>query len=772
MRHEGPYTGAEPQATATSSETTAPWSETRVVGEPLPRVDGYERVSGTAVYTLDMTFPRMLHGVVVRCPHAHARVRRVSTARAAAMPGVEAVLTADSPGAKIPWFPGGKGPTSWLFDPTCRYEGEEVAAVAARTRRQAEEAARAVEVEYEELPFVVDQGAALAPGAPAVHEGGNRQREPRPQARGDVAQGFAGADAVVERTFRTACQIHTPMELHVSIADWDGDRLTVWDSSQGVFGQRADLADALGLPLANVRVICHYMGGGFGSKLDLGKYSVIAALLAHQTARPVKVAVPREESFLCVGNRPAHTMTLKAGVKKDGTLTALQLTGVGTVGAYPAGATGGYQVLDLYRCPNVHVEETEVYVNAGQARAMRAPGFPQCSWALEQVLDELAATIGMDPVALRLKNLTTVSQLRGGQPYTSTGLEQCLTKGAEMFGWAESRARKPAPGPVVRGVGVAACMWGYGGEPNATVIVRYFADGSANLCMGASDIGTGTKTVMAMVVAEELGVPLERIQIDHADTGSAPYAPPSGGSQTVLVNAPAVRAAALDVKRQLMELAAAQLKVPVASLEFRDRRFTVRPGADTGGQAPPAPLPVADLRALGQQQVVVGLGRRAPHPAGKVALPFAAQFAEVEVDTRTGEVRILRLLGAHDSGRPMNRLTYENQVFGGMAMGIGFGMTEGRVLDRQTGRMVNANWHDYKLPTALDVPETSTCLPIDPHDTECNSTGAKGLGEPATIPTAAAIANAVFHATGVRVTDVPINPTTMVRLLAERRARR
>ena len=267
-------------------------------------------------------------------------------------------------------------------------------------------------------------------------------------------------------------------------------------------------------------------------------------------------------------------------------------------------------------------------------------------------------------------------------------------------------------------------------------------------------------------------MPLDRIEIDHADTGSTPYAPQSGGSQTVLVNAPAVRAAALDVKRQLIELAAAQLKVPAAALELGDRQFVVKAGADTGGQSPPAPLPVTDLRALRRLQVVVGLGRRAPHPAGKVALPFAVQFAEVEVDTRTGEVRILRMLGAHDSGRPMNRLTFENQVIGGMTMGIGFGMTEGRVLDRQTGRMVNANWHDYKIPTALDVPGTTTAMPIDPHDTECNSTGAKGLGEPATIPTAAAIANAVFHATGVRVTDVPINPTAMVRLLAGRRARR
>jgi xanthine dehydrogenase YagR molybdenum-binding subunit len=308
-------------------------------------------------------------------------------------------------------------------------------------------------------------------------------------------------------------------------------------------------------------------------------------------------------------------------------------------------------------------------------------------------------------------------------------------------------------------------MWGYAGNPTGTVIVKYFADGSVNLCMGASDIGTGTKTVMAMVVAEELGVPLDRIQIDHADTGTTPYAVASGGSQTVLVNAPAVRAAAMDARRQLLELAAAQLEAPAAALELRDGRVVVK-------DAPERKVAAGDLRALQRQQVIVGVGRRAPHPAGKVALPFVAQFAEVEVDTRTGEVRVLRLLGAHDSGRPMNRLTFENQVIGGVTMGIGFAMTEGRVLDRQTGRMVNANWHDYKLPTALDVPRELACLPIDPHDTECNSVGAKGLGEPATIPTAAAIANAVFAATGVRLTDMPVNPTQLVRKLDEARPRR
>jgi CO/xanthine dehydrogenase Mo-binding subunit len=378
-------------------------------------------------------------------------------------------------------------------------------------------------------------------------------------------------------------------------------------------------------------------------------------------------------------------------------------------------------------------------------------------------MDALAEKMGTDPVALRLKNIPAVSQLRK-VPFTSTGLARCLEEGAKAFGWREARAKPRGKGPVVRGVGMAAGMWGWEGEPASTAIVRLYADGSVNLNLGASDIGTGTKTVMAMVVAEELRVPIERIRIEHADTGTTSYAPASGGSQTTHVNAPAVRAAAAEVKRQVLELAAEQLTVPVGTLRLEGE------AVKSAGPEPKS-VAVRDLKRLQRQRAIVGVGHRAPHPAGKIALPFVTHFAEVEVDTRTGEIRVLRLLGAHDSGRPMSLLTYENQVFGGMAMAIGFSMTEARVLDRKTGRMVNANWHDYKLPTVKDVALDHTCLPIDPKDTECNSVGAKGLGEPATIPTAAAIANAVYHATGIRVTSAPMGPVQLARQLSERRAR-
>jgi CO/xanthine dehydrogenase FAD-binding subunit len=437
-------------------------------------------------------------------------------------------------------------------------------------------------------------------------------------------------------TYRSSCEIHAPLETHGSVARWEGDRLTVWDTNQGPFGIQSGIAKALNMPWSKVRVVSSYMGGGFGSKQEAGRYSVIAALLAQKTARPVKLFLTREEPFLCVGNRASHIMTLKAGVKKDGTLTALQLTGLGEVGAYPSNTSG---------------------------------------------------------------------------------------------------------------VGVAAGMFGEQFGPPANAIVCLNADGSVDLGIGAADLGTGTKTVMATVVAEELGVPLDRISVENADTGTTPYSRVSGGSKTVFGDSPAVRLAALEVKARLLEMAAEDLKLPLSDLVFKDGAVLSK-----GGKK----LTLADLVAPRTRQMVVGVGRRDPDLTGKIVRPFAAHFAEVEVNTRTGEMRVVRMLAAQDSGRVMNLLTYRNQVQGGVLMGVGFAAMERRILDSTTGKMVNANLHDYKIPTAKDVPGEVTVLPIDPHDTECNLTGAKGLGEPSTIPAGAAIANAFYHATGIRITAAPI----------------
>jgi xanthine dehydrogenase YagR molybdenum-binding subunit len=648
--------------------------------------------------------------------------------------------------------------------------------VAAETPYQAWDAVRAIKVEYEVQPFTVDEAEALKQEPPAVHQGAHRAGKPGVYQRGDVAKGFAEADVVLEETYYTACEIHAPMEPHGSVARWDGNKLTIWDSTQGVYAIQSAAAQTLRLPLANVRVIGHYMGGGFGSKLGLTKQTAIAALLARRTARPVRLFVSREESFITQGNRPPATMTVRAGVKKDGTLTALDLKTVSTGGAYATGSGGiDFQFRDLYLCPNVRTESHDAFVNAGPQRPFRAPGHPQGNWALEQMMDSLAAAIGMDPIDLRLKNVPAVSQARNNQPYTSTGLKDCIAEGARAFGWKEART-KLAPGaggkagvtgPIRLGIGMAAGMWqGGGGSPPSTVILKLFADGSANLNMGASDIGTGTKTWMAMIVSEELGLPIDRIQVEHADTATTQFATPSGGSKTVPTESPAGRAAALEVKRQILELAAEQLKLAVGELTLQD-------GAVVSVKDPAKKLAIPQITGLQRRGVIVGVGTRGPNPDGKAVNPWGAHFAEVEVNTGTGEVRVLRFLAAQDSGRVMNWLTYQNQVIGGITMGIGLALTEGRVFDpARTGKMVNANFHDYMVPTVMDVPAEQTVIAIDPHDTVCNTTGAKGIGEPATIPAASAVANAIANAIGVRITASPIEPAAVLRALNRPAAKR
>jgi CO/xanthine dehydrogenase Mo-binding subunit len=745
-----------------------PWGKTNIIGKSVPRVDAYERVSGTAVYPSDITLPGMLYGAILRCPHPSAVVRRVDTGEAEKMPGVAAVISSASPEASV-WWSYSKDMKTRLFDPVCRFEGETVAAVVADTPYQAWDALRAIKVEYDVRPFVVDENRALGGTAPLVHEGGNRVGKKETYKRGDIEKGFAEADAVLEKSFRTECEFHSPMELHGCVANWDGDALTIWESTQGVYAVQARVAEVLGLALSKVRVIGHYMGGAFGSKLQPGKYTVIAALLSRKAARPVKLFLSREETLLAAGNRPPSNIRIKIGAKKDGTLTAIDFSATATGGAYPAGGTAllDWLARDLYMCPNVRTETQDIYINAGPARPFRAPGHPQCSWALEQMIDSLAVELNMDPVELRLKNIPSYSQGREGRPpYTTTGLRECLAEGAKAFGWQEARKKIAEAGnkeTVRRGVGVASALWfAGGGGPPSTVIIKLFSDGSVNLNMGASDIGTGTKTIMAMVVAEELGVKPEVIQIENADTGTTEYATPSGGSKTVPTESPAVRDAAIAIKRQLLEMAADDLKTDVAGLDF-DGEFIM------AKSDPAIRIKVTQISKLKKMGVVVGVGYRGPNPKGKVVNPFAAQFCEVEVNTKTGEVSIIRFLGCHDSGRVMNRLTFDCQVTGGITMGVGFALTEARVLDSsRTGKLLNKNLRDYKLPTALDAPADVVSVPVELNDAEANSTGAKGLGEPVTIPTAGAIASAIFNAAGVRITATPADPLQLVLLLSRR----
>ncbi len=514
-----------------------PWRKTAMVGKPYPRVDGYELVSGKAVFPSDVSLPGMLIGAVLRSPHPNAVVKKIDTSGAERMPGVQAILTGSSPEADIDWTYGG-AVKSRLLESRCRFEGDAIAAVAADTYYQAIDALRSIKVDYEVLSPVFDETKALEASSPLVHDGGNQATTPEKYQRGDVDAGFAQAEVILEQNYRTMCEIHTPLETHGCVAKWDRDRLTIWQSTQGVFRVQAQVSAILGVPLSKVRVIGTYMGGGFGSKSQADKETILAALLSKKAARPVKLFMSREETFLVAGNRPPANMRLKAGVKKDGTLTALDFSCMATCGAYPdmlgAARNVDWQIKELYKCPNVRTELSDVYINAGPSRPFRAPGHPQGSWALEQMLDALAEKIGMDPVELRLKNITTFSQAKPGQPpYSSTGFRECLIQGAQAFGWKEARsamASARAEGNWQKGVGMAGGMWFAGaGGPPSTIILKLFADGSVNLNMGASDLGTGTRTVMALVVAEELGVKPEMIDIENADTATTQYATTSGG---------------------------------------------------------------------------------------------------------------------------------------------------------------------------------------------------------------------------------------------------
>jgi xanthine dehydrogenase YagR molybdenum-binding subunit len=751
------YKDFEVPKTPKPGETPEPWKQTTVVGQPNIRRGGYERVAGTATFASDVRLPGMLYGAFVRCPHARARVKSVDTSAAKKMPGVWDVIDASTPEAKGRWLP------SWtnsevkvmLFDPECRYEGAPVAAVAAETPYQASDAARAVKVEYEILPFACDIEDALKPGAPIIH-GTDNKIVTRKYERGDLPKGFAEADVVLEESYRMECILQNTLERHGCVATWEGDYLTCYDSTQGVYNDQGQIANCLGMPLSRVRVISPFTGGGFGSKLQINWENVCAPILSKRTGRPVKLFLTREEEYVDAGNRPPAVTTMKVGVKKDGTLTAIEFIADGTGGPFDHGGIWWHEnmIKHLYLCPNLRTVVTDVATNAGLARPMRGPNYVEAAHPMEIMMDALAEKIGMCPVKLRLQNIPAVKQDEEGTPaWSSYPLKECLNEGAKVFGWTEARKRTAnQKGPIRRGVGVAAINWESGnGWLPGTVIVRLFADGTANLNTGITEIGTGSVTGMALVVAEELGIKPEMIEITNGDTGTTQWSSFSAGSKTIPTESPAARDAAIKIKQQLLQMASQDLKVPVDDL-------IIKGGVISSATDPSKSEKITDVSGLKGQQVLVGVGIRHAQPAAPCR-PICVQFCEVEVNTKTGEIKVVRYLSSNDPGRVINPLTCNNQTHGGIVQGLGLILSEGRVLDRsQTGRMLNKNMHDYKVPTILDVPLEITCIYPGGPDNILNWCGAKGWGEPPTIPTAPAVANAIYNAIGVRFTKTPITP--------------
>lgn len=663
------------------------------IGAAHPRIEGPEKVTGRAQYSSDVRLPGQLVARVLRSPHAHARLRRLDTSAASRLPGVHAVLTReDAP--DMEWYEGGR-----LFGEELRFVGDEVAAVAAETEDIAEDALRLIEVEYEPLAF---QGPFPQ----------GRRGKTQEEGRGDVERCLREADCVIEDVFTTQSALHNCMEPHGCVAHWEGKRLVLHESTQGVHSVRSDVAEKLGLPEEDVRVITQHMGGGFGSKQIAWKHSVIAALLARKAGRPVQLMLDRNEENLAAGNRNATRQRLRIGAKRDGTLTAIDVHVELDAGAYTAGGEesdviGTYQT--LYRCPNVRAEQVSIHTNLGPAIAFRAPGYAEATFALESAMDRLARELKMNPVELRLKNYAEIDQKKG-KPYTSVdSLRLCYEVVQQAF---PSLGKKSVeePGTKRRGIGFAAHDWVAGaGHPPAQARVELHEDGTATVVTGTQDIGTGTRTALAQIAAEELGLSVQKIGIRLGDTDENLLSPTSAGSSTLPSLGPAVREAAASARSR------------------------------TGGR-----------------------GERGPNTRTKSIRTCGAQAVEVEVDTGTGEVTILRVVTAHDCGRVINPMLVDSQVYGGVTQGLGFALSEERVVDARMGEVLNANLEEYLVPTAADLPDIRNATPSMP-DAEANSTGAKGIGEPPLIPTAAAVANAIYDAIGVRIHDLPI---TRAKILA------
>lgn len=733
-----------------------PQAPLKCVGQRTQRIDGPERVTGRALYTFDVQLPGMLYGKILRSPHPHASIKNIDTRRAEKLPGVRAVLSHKN----TPQISFRQGQT-FIFDETVRYVGDEVACVIADDEEIAQEALELIEVEYELLPFVLDPEAALRPEAPTVQPGGNLLNgKPDLYERGDLQKGFAHAEVIVEGTFRTQCALHNCMETHGSVALWEGEALTVWDSTQHIFGVRAGLAQLLGLPSHKVRVIKKYMGGGFGSKNSLGKYTVIAALGAKMTGRPVKIMLDRHAENLATGNRPATVQHLKIGAKRDGALTALELKAMVSAGAFCTWPPSvGGPARQLYACPNLKTEQYTVFTNTGPLSAFRAPGYVEGTFALESLMDELAKKLGMDPLELRLKNYTELDQT-SGRPYSTKGLREAYERGAKLFGWerplpdsvrpdgqTEGSAPPRGVGPKLRGFGMASQIWSGNGSPPAYALVQINPDGTATVISGTQDIGTGTKTVLAQIAAEELNFPIEKISVAIGDTQTGPYAPLSAGSMTVASVGPAVRMAAYEARQQLLDIAAQLLETPRESLTICDGLLR--------SPALKEPIAVKDVLAKLENFMIIGRGAREPNPEDVTVNTFGAQFAAVTVDAETGAVKVERIVAVHDAGRVINPLTLSSQIEGGIIQGLGYALCEQRVVDKATGVVINGNLESYTIPTALDVPEIIHEM-IDRPDLRANNLGVKGVGEPPIIPTAAAIANAVADALGVRIYELPI----------------
>lgn len=749
------------------------------IGKPVNRLDAVEKVTGKARYTFDVQLPGMLWAKWVASPLPHARIKSVDTSAAERAPGVRAVHVLERllSTAKLR---DPKAEQSQRY-PTIRYAGQPIAAVAADTPRAAEAAAKLIRVEYEPLPHVTEIEEAMKENAPRVFPGPTEQpataggggappglpqkgnvrgpdTKPRGMGpRGDVEQGFRESEVIIEAEFRTQVQTHVPMEPHGLVADWRDEGLTLYSSTQYVGSVRDEAAEHFDLPKNKVRVICDFTGGGFGAKYGIGNYGLLAIHLSRKARLPVRMMLDRREEHVSGGNRPNSIQRLKLGAKRDGSLTAIQLQAHGS-GGVAGGAGVGFAHSTLYACPNVRVEQYDVFTNAGPCAAFRAPGQVQGIFSLEQAIDELAERIGMDPLALRSK-----IDISGTDDSLARAQERRI--GAERFGWNKRRPAGSDKGPIKRGIGFAQSQWLYLVHLNTACEVRVSGDGSVEAFSSTQDIGTGTRTVLAQVVAEEFGLRPEDIGARVGDS-RYPMGPASGGSRVTSSLTPAARNAAYRCARELANRLSRVLEANADDIVFADGKVMVK------GQASKT-LPFREaVKKAGFEEISQRAERRDDYEGFAAAMRDmgiskhgigGVQFAEVAVDTETGIVKVERMVAVHDCGRPINPKLTESQIYGGVIQGVSYALYEERHLDSASGLQLNTNVDQYKIVGSREVPQ------IEVHLLEQlggqSSTDARGVAEPANVATAAAVANAFYNATGKRIRTLPMTPANVLAAL-------
>ncbi len=738
-----------------------PNSDLTYIGKPTVRYDGPAKAMGTGKYTADVHLPGMLYARMVDATVPHGRIVSLDTSAAEKLPGVRAVHVIEHTyGLAELRDPKQETPSRW---PLIRYAGQPIAAVAATSQQIADDAAKLIKVQYDTMPFVVDRSAARAVDAPMVFPGpadaagsaggGGGPKDvpqtgnvhgPQRKKTGDTEKGFADADVIVEGEYFTQVQTHSALETHGFVVDWKPEEITIYASTQGTASVRDEFADVFKLPKNKVRVITEFMGGGFGAKFGVGNEGVVAANLSRKAKAPVKLMLDRRQEHI-VCNRPDSHQQLKIGAKKDGTLTAIHLTSYGTAGVGTGAGTAG-PATNLYKCPNLLTEENDVFINAGPGAAFRAPGHPQGCFAFEQAIDELAVKLDMDPIALRDK----IDEL------PTRKIERQII--LERTNWRNRRPAGADTGPIKRGMGIAQSVWYRFVSMDSSCEVRISRDGSVELMSAVQDLGTGTKTMLAIVVAEELGVPPADVVVRIGDT-RFPIGPDSGGSVTAGSITPAVRNAAFQARQQLFAAVSHKLGTTADNLAVHGGRVVLKndPSRSYSLKQVAAKMPTSEISA------------RATRVAeySKERLTYGGvDYVELAVDTETGRIHIEKVFGAHDCGRPINPTGVLSQINGGILQGISYALFEQRIMDRNAGYMLNANLENYKIIGAREVPEIEVVV-IENYIAQ-SSTDAAGIGESAGIITlAAAIGNAFYNATGVRMRKLPMTPAHVLAALGK-----